>query len=259
MAFSAEWLALREAADRAARDSALLVRAAGCVAPGQHVLDLGCGTGSTARAFAGQGFKDLHWRFLDSDRALLDVAGRLHPDAEVVQGDLADVDALPLADVGLVTASALLDLMPLAWVQRLAARLSAARIPFYAALSYDGQMRWSPPMDADACVTEYFNRHQGTDKGLGPALGPLSAAGTVEAFTAEGFSVSLSDSPWVIGLDQAAFHDALLEGIGAAAAEAGLQEAADWAQARRAAVDRSQGVIGHRDLLACLPAEHPDG
>ena len=47
MAFSAEWLALREPADRAARDAGLLRRAAAAAGPAPVIMDLGCGSGAT--------------------------------------------------------------------------------------------------------------------------------------------------------------------------------------------------------------------
>ncbi len=253
MGFSADWLRLREPADRAARDPDLLARAARCLSEGQVVLDLGSGTGSTARAFAAQGFDGLRWRFLDNDPALLDIAQQDFPAAEVVTGDLADIDALPLNGVGLVTASALLDLMPRDWIAALAVRLRAAQLPLYAALSYDGHMRWSPQTPGDAAVTTHFNTHQRGDKGIGAALGPDAGTEAARLLGAEGFEVALADSPWRIGPDQTALHLELIAGIGTAAAEAGLASAADWTAARRASISRSQAEIGHTDLLALPP------
>lgn len=250
MGFSAEWLTLREPADQAARDPDLLSRAAQCATAGKIILDLGSGTGSTARAFAAQGFGGLQWRFLDNDPALLGVAGTVHPDAELVTGDLGDVGALPLTNVSLVTASALLDLMPRSWVEALAKRLGSAGIPFYAALSYDGAMQWTPAHAQDAAVTACFNAHQRGDKGIGCALGPDAGASAADIFQQHSFAVTLRSSPWSLGPDQAALHVQLLDGIGAAAAEAGHQPAPNWTSARRKTAAQSQSVIGHTDLLA---------
>jgi SAM-dependent methyltransferase len=254
MGFSAAWLSLREPADLAARDPALVADAAACLPAGGLVLDLGSGTGSTARAFAAQGFDALRWRFFDNDPALLAEAARLVPQSEQVLGDLADVDALPLVGVGLVTASALLDLMPQHWVDALAQRLWQARIPFYAALNYDGQMRWAPELPLDAAVCQHFNAHQCTDKGMGPALGPHSGAQAARALRLCGFDVALADSPWTLGPAEAPLHAELLDGIGGAAAEMGLNTAHNWASTRRALAVQTEGVIGHTDLLARIPA-----
>ncbi len=253
--FQADWLSLREAADHAARDAALLARAAQCVPPGMRVLDLGSGTGSTARAFNGAGYDRVQWCFLDTDEAHLQVAKARHPMADCVMGSVTDVEALPLEHVGLVTASALLDLMSTAWVDALAARLGQAGIPFYAALSFDGRMRWEPPIAADADVTEAFNRHQRGDKGGQAAMGPDAAALTAKRFEARGFAVTLAGSDWVLGPDDAALQDEFVAGVARAAAEAGEAQAESWAGVRRKAAGHTALRVGHKDLLA-VPAGH---
>ena len=170
-----------------------------------------------------------------------------------VQGDLGDIDSLPLAGIGLVTASALLDLMSRDWLEALAVRLQAAQIPFYGALNYDGQMHWSPEQPEDAAITAHFNMHQRGDKGTGPALGPDSGAQAKQIFAALGFTVSSADSPWRIGPDQGALHAQLLDGIGAAAGEAGHDSAVAWTAGRHALIATTQAVIGHMDVLVLPP------
>jgi hypothetical protein len=255
--FSPDWLALREPVDHASRDPGLLARAAACAPAGATVLDLGSGTGSTARAFAGATDADWQWRFVDGERQLLEIAQRQHPGSEQVAMDLRDIDKLPLEGVALVTASALLDLMPLAWVSALAQRLQDAGIPFYAALNYNGMMHWSPPHTADTDVTEAFNTHQRSDKGIGAALGPTASDATARVFDQHGFNVHLGDSPWNLGPAQAVLHRELLVGIGIAAAEAGYTPAEGWSAHRRADVAQTNGYIGHTDVLA-LPRKAKD-
>ncbi len=248
MAFTADWLALREPADHAARDGALLRRAAQATGPAPVILDLGCGTGSTVRAMAPHLPAGTRWRLVDNDPALLALAAKsAGPEAQTLCLDLADPDALPLEGVTLVTASALLDLMPRAWVAALARRLT---MPFYAALSYDGQMAWDPADPRDAPVTQAFNRHQLGDKGIGPALGPDAVAASVAIFQDEGFDVAQADSPWQLGPDTAALHATLIDGIAAAADETGLPEAQGWGRLRRDHAARSTCTIGHGDILA---------
>ncbi|PJI84432.1 hypothetical protein BC777_3491 [Yoonia maricola] len=247
MGFSPDWLALREPVDHASRDASLLAQAVACAGSTATVVDLGSGTGSTARAFGDTGCK---WRFVDGDAALLDIALARHPGAERVVFDLRDIDQLPLDGVRLVTASALLDLMPLEWVTALAQRLQDAGIPFYAALNYNGQMRWLPRHAADADVTDAFNAHQRTDKGIGPALGPTSADVAAEVFVKHGFDVHRGDSPWRLNGATVQLHDELLSGIGEAAAEAGFAQAQAWVADRRANVAETVGYIGHTDIFA---------
>lgn len=255
MGFSPEWLALREPADRAARDAGLLARAARAAGPDPVILDLGCGTGSTLRALGPHLPDHAHWHLVDNDPALLAMARTEAPGRSTSHAlDLADLDALPLQGVTLVAASALLDLMPAEWLAGLARRLSRAGLPFYAALSYDGEMAWDPVLPQDDDITRAFNDHQHRDKGLGPALGPDAAPEAAAMLGKAGFSVSLADSPWHIGPDNADLHRALITGIAQAAGEAGAQVAWDWGRARIATAAGDHCRIGHLDLLALPPA-----
>jgi SAM-dependent methyltransferase len=254
MSFSADWLALRAPADDAARDRGLMIaamaearRRAGQGAP--VILDLGCGTGATARVL-GPHLPGARWRLVDGDADLLAQAVAATGGAGHCL-DLGDLAGLPLAGAHLVTASALLDLMPRNWLESLAERLAAEGTGLYAALSYDGAMGWDPALPEDAAVTAAFNAHQRGDKGLGPALGPDAAQVAAEVLAAAGFAVRLADSPWDLCPDQAALQAELMDGIAAAAAEAGCAMAGQWRAARAVAGGRCR--IGHLDLLALPP------
>ena len=74
--FSADWLALREPADRRARNSGLLAALVARLAGRREVavIDLGCGTGSNLRACAPQLPARQEWRLVDLDPALLAAA-----------------------------------------------------------------------------------------------------------------------------------------------------------------------------------------
>ena len=248
MGFSADWLSLREPADGAARDARLLAKAVAAAGPDPVILDLGCGTGSTTRAMADMLPDDTRWRLLDGDPALLDRArAETTAEADFFCQDLSDIDALPLDGVTLVTASALLDLMSEAWVTRLVARIT---VPFYAALSYDGAMAWSPESAEDRSIETYFNHHQRTDKGVGRAMGPDAGPRTAEIFKNAGFDVALAQSPWDLGPDMAPLQTLLNDGIAMAAEEAGLKSAPHWAQTRRKTAENGRTRVGHVDLIA---------
>jgi len=249
LAFAPDWLDLREPADHAARDATLLAQAAGGMEASSIVLDLGSGTGSTARAFSGVGACP-RWRFLDADARLLSIATARHPISDAIVADLRDPTALPLDGVGMVTASALLDLMPRDWIEALAGRLSAAGIPFYAALNYNGKMTWMPSLSGDDRIVDAFNRHQLGDKGVGPATGPGSARATQAAFERHGYHVLTAQSPWTLGPDDADLQAELLTGIAAAAREAGQADSGDWLSARQSALGHATARIGHTDILA---------
>ncbi len=254
MSFDAGWLDLREPADRAARDPGLRDAAAaylGGVAD-PVALDLGCGTGATFRAFAGQA-EGVRWRLLDRDPALLAIAAQRCEAVETVAADLRALEGLPLEGVRLVTASALFDLVSRDWLEGFVTRLAGAGIGLYAALSYDGALAWEPALPGDAAARDAFNAHQRQDKGLGPALGPAAAETLAGALAERGFALLVSQSPWRLGPDQAALQDALTDGIAVAAGEAGMADAVAWGQARRAVSGATRCSVGHVDLLA-LPA-----
>ena len=276
MGFDPAWLALREPADHAARDQALLRRAAALVADdGATIVDLGCGTGSNLRALADQLPARQSWRLVDHDPALLAAAratltgwadtvttgtggslelvrGQQTLTVRFLQADLTADLAPVLEGAQLVTAAALFDLCSPAWITRFAAALAARRLPLYTALTYDGVEHWSPPHPADAAVLKAFLAHQRRDKGFGPSAGPVATQELADCFRSHGYAVKRAPSPWRLGPTQAALVASLAAGIASAAAEAGLDPAttAAWSAARQAAA----AIIGHEDLLALPPA-----
>lgn len=269
MSFSVRWLDLRAPADSAARDPALHAAAADWLhaVAGPLAVDLGSGTGATLRAFgdlapADLAPTDVRWRLVDADAGLLaEAKARSGPHVETVVADLAADAVLPVAGARLITASALFDLVSVAWIGRLADAATAAGAAVYAALSYDGVMRFEPAHALDAEVTELFNRHQRGDKGFGPALGPDAAATAAAMFAARGYRVLTAESPWQIAgpaADEApeagAFRAQLLTGIAGAAREidpAAKDAIDDWLAFRLGAPGRI--TIGHGDLLALPP------
>lgn len=257
MAFSAAWLALREPADLAARDPGLLSAAADVAAAGAAgapiVVDLGAGAGATARAL-GPSLAGARWRMVDHDADLLRLATAGRPEAEAHPRDLVEVETLPLDGAAMVTASALLDLVSRDWLVRLADRLAALGLPFYAALSYDGALDWAPALEADGAVAAAFNRDQRRDKGLGPALGPDAAAAAAEVFAARGHAVRLAPSPWRLDARHAALQVELNAGIAEAADRAGAAEARAWAVRRTDLGTAGRCTVGHLDLLAVPPS-----
>ena len=75
--FSADWLALREPADHAARNGDVLAHVARHVAGRDHlsIIDLGCGAGSNLRGFAlSLPARRQSWTLIDYDAALLKAA-----------------------------------------------------------------------------------------------------------------------------------------------------------------------------------------
>jgi hypothetical protein len=285
--FSADWLALREPFDAAARAARLVADLKRHVAPSTEkapleVVDLGAGAGSNLRYLAPLLGGVQRWRLVDHDALLLDAAiattdawaiargaetrrngSRLEIRAAGFACDVAceRVDlkrpAIDLPPDGLVTAAALLDLVSHAWLEALARRCRAARAAVLLALTYDGRTTAKPAEPEDPVVLGMFNRHQLFDKGFGPALG-MSAPGAAEAaFEAHRYELRVATSDWVVSPKDQELQLALLDGwLGAALEIAPESRLAltSWHMRRRAHVlgGRSELRVGHVDLAGWL-------
>lgn len=257
--FALDWLARREPYDRRARNRS--VRDA-VVASLQHaavlrIVDLGCGTGAMLRELAPRFAARQNWRLVDNDPDLMRrVAGvSCGITVTALPLDLSrDLEAALEGSLDLVVASALLDLVSLAWLERLAAGLAARALPFYAAVSYDGRAGFDPADPFDAAIVAALNAHQRTDKGFGPALGPDAASAAIARLSALGYAVVHGRSDWVMAPDDADMQLDLLDGFAGAAQAAGASraDAMAWHSRRRDLVltGRSSLRIGHTDFWA---------
>ncbi|MEM6761437.1 MAG: class I SAM-dependent methyltransferase [Pseudomonadota bacterium] len=261
--FSADWLALRAAADARARSAPLIAKAilAASRDGAPHVMDLGAGTGATMRALA-PAIEPAHtWTLVDADKALLTEAQRLYSAAPMVGVGLStlhhDLVASPVPwDAGahrptLVTASALFDLASQEFVTALAAACARERIPLLSMLSFDGVLELAPSHPFDGPMVEAFNRHQRGEKSFGRALGPDAVPALSAAFTSHGFVEDQASTPWVLeaGRDDALMV-AMMDGWAGAGAEVLPSHHADiedWLASRHTATERL--VVGHRDQL----------
>jgi hypothetical protein len=261
MSFSAAWLELREPYDLRARNGAVIEALAARLAGRRSVTiaDLACGTGSTFRALKPRIKARQNWRLADNDLSLLARAPESSPpDIHVtaVPIDLnRDLEAALDGPVDLVTTSALLDLISDQWLQRLAVEAAARRLPVYAALSYDGRIEMTPEDASDKKIIAAVNKHQRTDKGFGPALGPEAAKKAVERFERVGYAVVQGPSDWVFAPADREIQNEILSGWAAAARETGdvpLPEVVDWLTRRRdmVAAGRSSIRVGHVDFFA---------
>jgi hypothetical protein len=256
--FSADWLALREPFDAAARAAPLVAELRARVGNPSgtrplQVLDLGAGAGSNLRYLAPRLGGAQRWRLVDHDRKLLAAAREatcawarargaaayktwlsrsvsigasdFRCDVTTEPVDLAGHPVtVPLADVAiaqgtLVTAAALLDLVSEQWLRFLAWRCREASAPILFALTYDGRTICSPAEPEDAEALALFNRHQLGDKGFGPALGPNAPRAALAAFAGVGYELRSERSDWHIGPKHGVMQSALLDGWLAAAVE----------------------------------------
>jgi methyltransferase family protein len=261
VSFKADWLALREPYDRAARNRDVLAAVVESFA-GQSVIsvvDLACGTGSTLRALAPHLGARQMWRLVDNDLGLLARAGDSDRPAgariTTTPVDLSrDLEAALDGAVDLVTTSALLDLVSASWLERFVVETAARRLPVYAALSYDGRAVLEPAESLDAAVIAAVARHQHRDKGFGPALGPEATARAIEKFKALGYAVEQGAADWVFAAEDQQIQNEVLAGWAAAARETGeLSGAAivDWFTRRRelVAAGTASMRVGHVDFF----------
>jgi hypothetical protein len=263
--FSPEWLSLREPADTAAR-SETLTHALGDLFPGDRpvrILDLGSGTGANARYLFQRLRTAQEWLLTDNDAALLSLVGdRLTAaDGRTCQVATRRVDLSTLDDDDLfrnrqlVTASALLDLVSDSWIKRLAQHCRRSRAVALFTLTYDGRIECDPVDSDDQMIRELVNRHQRTDKGFGPALGPGASDSAERAFADAGFAVRRAASDWLLKPDMRELQHQLIEGWASAAAEIDARRSAtidQWRSRRLSSVNEgtSSILVGHEDLLA---------
>ncbi|MDR0781190.1 MAG: class I SAM-dependent methyltransferase, partial [Pseudomonadales bacterium] len=252
--FSIDWLNKRESADHRARAPALLAHAhawLNAAGPSAKVVDLGAGTGSTLRALNAN---TAHWHLVDQDAALLAEAQRRHGASLALETHLADlreVHNLPLQNARLVSASALFDLVSENFCAALAARAAACGAALYAALNYDGLMRWAPAHPLDTTVRAAFNRDQRRDKGFGPALGPEAVPYLSKALRQQDYAVTLAESPWLLGPQDAELVRELCHGCAAAVSATLDASALDaWLRYRLDYAASGTCVVGHLDLWA---------
>ena len=283
--FSADWLALREPFDLAARaESAAALDLRGMAtrmrrdAEVLDVLDLACGTGANLRALAPCLGGAQRWLLVDHDPRLLEALPGAFAAWSRAQGlvvrnddhclhiegpdwnaevrwrrcDLASaLDDVPFADAQLVTAAALLDLVSASWLDALFERVGKANAAMFFALSVDGRVNWEPPAEGDEIVHQLFAAHQRSDKGFSAALGGEAPAMAAARLAALGYGVTRSRSDWHI--EETAMLQAMVDGMGSAALEQDSNAHARvqaWRTRRLTSMPHSRLHVGHVDLLA---------
>jgi hypothetical protein len=273
--FPSEWLALREPVDAVSRNAKVLSACANAFERHRtlSICDLGAGTGASVRAFAHLLPAQQRWTLVDHDAENLKHAldtlaswgaapesktntielerGDQIIEVEVLKRDLTP-DTTPWAlDTDLVTASALLDLTSSDWINRTVNALSANRTPFLATLNFDGQLEASPAHTLDNAIFNAFRKHQRTDKGFGPALGPDASDVLEDALVRAGYIVSRGDSPWHMTFNSKKLMHETLRGISTAAIEIIAMpesKALGWLNDRLSCTESL--IVGHRDIFA---------
>jgi hypothetical protein len=168
------------------------------------------------------------------------------------------LDEVVLPPGCLVTASALLDLVSRDWLAALTARVTAAGASVLWALSYTGNVSLDPTHAADSAIVALVNRHQLTDKGFGPALGPAAHSAARDLLAQAGYRVAEADSTWRCGPEAGELISALVEGWADAAREISPADSSRIESWREQRVRTASGgglrvAVSHSDLIA-LPS-----
>lgn len=261
--FSDAWLNARAAWDGPARnrtvEDALTAWARSRAVDRERlrIVDLGAGNGNNQRHLAPLFPQPVDWVLIDSDQELLASAGRT---ANLKAGDtlVSDVTDLASADLAkliagadLVTASALFDLVAQGWLDRLLNALADEGAALLAVLTYDGRIEAGSDDGALAVVRDLVNRHQRTDKGFGPALGPGAPEALSAGLAARAYDVREGQSDWIVSAGDPGVP-ALVGGWAEAASELAPERAdqlAAWTEVLLARPALSIRV-GHRDHFA---------
>jgi hypothetical protein len=255
--FDAAWLGLREPADAAARSAALVSRVLAELPAPAVVHDLGSGTGSMVRWLAPR-LSGARWVLHDRDPDLLALA----PDGvERRITDLAALTAGDLPDAGLVTASALLDVLTAAEVETIAGACARLRVPALLTLTVVGRVDLDPPHPLDAAVAAAIDAHQRRTVAGRRQLGPDAVGVATRAFVTSGAAVDVRPSPWVLGGADADLLGAWLRGWVGAAAQRRPDLALEGYLADRltaARAGRLRVTVHHADLLARWPEPVPE-
>jgi trans-aconitate methyltransferase len=267
---SAEWLALREPADAAARSRDLVDELRRHLpAPGPVVIhDLGCGTGSMGRWLAPLLPGPQRWVLHDRDADLLEAATANSPGPaaegakvtlETQQSDINGLGHGELDDATLITASALLDMLTADELSGLADLCTAAACPALLTLSVTGRVELTPADQLDHRVASAFNAHQRRTTQRGALLGPDAPELAIEEFGRRGAEVVVRSSPWRLGASDADLIVEWFEGWlwAACEQEPELSAQTDSYKRRRlaeATAGQLEVTVDHADLLILPPA-----
>jgi hypothetical protein len=198
-----------------------------------------------------------HWILYDRDPDLLAHAAIDQPDVTVETRlrDITRLDPDDLSGAGLITASALLDMLTGDELERFVAGCAAAGVPVLITISVVGRVVLAPTDPLDERLRAAFNAHQRRTVDDRRLLGPDAVAAAARAFSRLGADVLVRPSPWRLGPADAALAAEWLTGWVDAACEQQPELATPAASyLRRRLTQAAAGGLGvtvhHQDLLA---------
>ncbi len=268
---SKAWLALREAADAAARAPDLVEELGRHLPATGHCVihDLGCGTGAMGRWLAPLLSGPQRWIAHDRDPDLLEVAAADLPgpaadgaavSVEAKQTDITRLHPGELADATLITASALLDLLTEDELAGLVRVCVGAGCPALLTLNVVGRVELTPADPLDRQVATAFDAHQRRTADRRRLLGPDAVAMAIQELGRLGAEVLVRPSPWRLGASHADLAAEWFTGWVDAACERAPDLAAEIDGYRRRRLQQARAgqlavTVGHDDLLAMPTTE----
>jgi hypothetical protein len=261
------WLALREPADAAARAGELVEHVQRAARPrdGWWVIhDLGGGSGAMGRWLAPRLPGPQRWVIHDRDADLLGLAAAEPPAAaadgaavtvETRHSDITRLHHSDLTGATLITASALLDMLTEAELNRIVSSCAGADCPVLFMLTVVGHVELTPSEALDRQMAAAFDAHQRRMTDRGRLLGPDAAAYAAESFGRLGSEVLVRPSPWRLGPAETELATTWFTGWVAAACEQRpdlITEAEGYTRRRLAQARTGQLVVvlDHADLVA---------
>lgn len=170
--------------------------------------------------------------------------------------DLAsEVEHIPMGDIQLLTASALLDLTSANWLQIISTKVYKCKCACLFALNYNGKIQWHAELEADSVVSSLLNQHQLNEKGFGLALGPEAGHFFTAALRNLGRQVITGESDWVIRPHDRELQLAIIDGWSPSAVEQDEHQEeliSQWHLMRKQAIEQglSTLTVGHIDVLS---------
>jgi hypothetical protein len=190
---------------------------------------------------------------------LVSAANALHPYPTVTTtaiGPVRDLEAALNGPLDLVATSALLDLVSYSWFKRLAIGVAVRGLPFYAALSYNGQVTFEPSDPLDAPITAAVSTTNVATRDWDQHSARMPR--TIELFEAVGYFVGCAATDWdeATRSGHAGGSSPRLAGYGAlgGATVAARNRISAHASARCAVARKSSIRVGRIDVLAAPTA-----
>lgn len=249
---------------------------------GLRVLDAGTGTGAMIRRLARwvaempqkQRPARMELLGIDTDPDSLRTAelrtAPLVPGAKFLRGDLAAADGSWACEgaYNLITANAVLDLLPIEDTVRLLRSLLAPSGGLYATINYDGLTELIPPYEEAPFEERLLAWYDRSMDLRAPAAGSRTGRALPAALMRAGFALeAVGASDWVIaptrvgypGRDEefAGYLLSLMRNEGERNRSLPAEELARWLQARRRALEKREliVVVHQLDLFARAPRE----